>query len=372
MANLFDYITWRGDLDFTQSELNPVDYVIFSQLSYLPFDGIVPAPGEKEGITLNLALKTLSEKLEKSSSDSKPQLTFKEDPELIKALASSKRFGNCHLLGFINRIDVDREYQFSALCIYPGDGSCSIVYRGTDASFVGWKEDFNMAFREIIPSQLEAVKYLETMAPLVKGDLRIGGHSKGGNLAVFAASFCNKKIQNRIIDIYSNDAPGFYEKIITSDEFAAIKNRIHSYIPQASVVGMLLERGSDYIVIKSSEIGLMQHSLYTWQVTHNDMVYADKVAISSRFVDKTIRHWVESLDKDQRERFIDAVYTILSSSEVKSVHELERSWLLSMGRIIKSIGNIDDPTRKLMMKTVSELFRSVGKNLDTLFKKEDE
>jgi hypothetical protein len=173
----------------------------------------------------------------------------------------------------------------------------------------------------------------------------------------------------RITDVFSFDAPGFHAKVIESEGFNSIKDRIRSYIPESSVVGMLLERGCDYTVIKSSEAGLMQHSLYTWKMTHNDFVQTDKITLSSRFLDKTIREWIDSLDNEQRERFVDAIYTILVSSEVKSVHELEKSWVISIGRIIKSIGNIDDSTRKHIMKTITELFRSAGRNLDTLFNK---
>jgi len=371
MSSLFDYISWRGDLDFIQSPLNPVDYIIFSQISYLPFDGIVPSPEEKEGISLHLAMKILKEKVESTGSIVKTVLGFSEDPAFIEAITTSNRFRNCQLFGFVNQVDSEKEFQFSALCIYVNDGSFSIVYRGTDASFVGWKEDFNMAFLETIPSQIEAVKYLEKMASFVKGNLRIGGHSKGGNLAVYAASFCSGKTQKRITDIYSYDAPGFYKKVVISDGFHAVKNRIHSYIPEASVVGIILEQGVDYKVIKSSQTGLMQHSLYSWEVTHNDMIYASDITQGSRFLKKTIREWVDSLDNEHREQFIRAIYTILNMSEIKSIHEIEGAWLMSAGKIIKSMGYIDEPTKKIIQKTIIELFRSASRNIDTLLKKKN-
>jgi len=371
MANLFDYLAWRGDLDFIHVPLNPVDFIIFSQIAYLPFDGIVPGPDEKKEISLYHALKTLKEKIQKEKSDTKQFFNFKEDPDFINALVSSNRFRNCGLFGFVNQIDTEKEVQFSAVCITTGEDSCSIIFRGTDTSFIGWKEDFNMAFREIIPSQLEAVRYLEKMAHHVKGSLRLAGHSKGGNLAVYASSFCGKNIQKRITDIYSNDAPGFNIKIVASEGFSLIKNKIHTFIPQSSVVGMMLERGSDYTVIKSSQTGLMQHSLYSWEITYNNLVYAEKITRSSRFVRETIREWLESLDNKQREHFIEAIYNILSSSEAKSIHELEKSWLTSAGRIIKSMGNVNEQTRKIILNTLAELFRSAGRSIDTLFIKKN-
>jgi hypothetical protein len=296
---------------------------------------------------------------------------YKGDPELVKNLGLSNRFGNCRLFGYVNLIDNKRELQFSALCADTGDGLCFIVYRGTDFTLVGWKEDFNMSFSEVIPAQNEAVKYLKKMAEKITGPLRIGGHSKGGNLAVYAASQSGTEIQKRITEIYSNDAPGFHESVIGSQGFASIRGRIHSFIPQSSVVGMLLEHGNDYTVIKSSSIGLLQHDLYTWEVTHNNLVNVDQVTPGSRFVDKTVRDWINGLDKAHREKFFDALYDILSASQAKSIPELERSWFTAAGRMIYTLSNIDNPTKSLLRKTIRALLRSAGKNI-TLLKPEKE
>ena len=366
MANMFDYLQWRGDLTFNASPFSPVDNIIFSQLSYLNLDGIVPGPDEKNGISIALAVKIYNENMGRP--DFKVTSIFKEDPDLIKALALSKRFGNCQLFGHINYLDINREIQFSALCVYTSDDHCFITFRGTDTSLVGWKEDFNMCFREVIPSQIEAVNYLEKMAPLINGHLRVGGHSKGGNLAIYASSKCGKKIQKRITDIYSNDAPGFNEKIINDAGFGAIKDRIHSYVPQSSIIGMLLEQGYGSTVIKSSESGLLQHSLYSWEVTHNDLVRAEKSTESSRFINKTLREWLNSLDNKHREEFIESLYHILYTADVKSLRDLESSWFSAAGRVLKSLGAVDETKRKLIKKTLNELFICAGRNFETLIK----
>jgi len=365
MSNLFDYLTWRGDLDFKTSPFNPVDNIILSQLAYLTLDDIVPGPGDKDGITMDLAIRIYNEKLH-SPEGIKQTSIFKDDPKLINALAASRRFGDCHLFGYINHVDTNREIQFSALTIRINDGSFFLAFRGTDISIVGWKENFNMSFKEVIPSQIEAVNYLEKMASMVKGHLRVGGHSKGGNLAMYAASQCNKKTQERITIVYSNDAPGFHDKVISSAGFTAIKDRIRSFVPQSSVIGMFLKHGYDNTVIKSSQSGLMQHDLYSWEVTHNDLVRVDKATISSRYVNKTLMEWIESFDPVRREQFIEAIYYIISESEIKSIHELEVSWFASACRIIKSLGHIDSQTRKLLRNFIAELFRSAERNFDTL------
>ena len=370
MANIFDYISWRGDLDFAQDPLNPVDNIIFSQLSYVPLDGIVPGPDEGNSISITQAAEIFTEKMRSSSPQMRQAITYKEDPAFISALGNCGRFGNCRLSGYVNHIDAALGKQFCALCINTGTDSFFIAYRGTDATIVGWKEDFNMSFSETVPSQLEAVKYLEKIAGAVTGPLRLGGHSKGGNLAVYAASFCDRETSGRITDIYTNDAPGFHRHVIESEGYRAIRDRIRSFVPQSSIVGMLLEHDSDYSVIKSVQTGLMQHDLYTWEVTHNNMVPADGVSQRHRFVDKTLRDWIAGLNYDQRQRFTEALFTILNTAQVKSMHELTADWFKTAGLMLQSLGNVDESTRKVIGKTLASLFRSARKNI-TLLKPQD-
>jgi hypothetical protein len=368
VADLFDYLTWRGDLNFSQSPFNSVDSLIFSQLSYLPFDGIIPAPEQKSSISIRHAADVFREKLKKNTSPQKLPVMFKKDPELLDLLAFSNRFGNCQLSGFVNLVDTVREIQFSALCIDTVDGFNFIVFRGTDFNLVGWKEDFNMSFVNVIPAQLEAAAYLEKIVSGIKGHLRLGGHSKGGNLAVYAAAHSHKSIQKRITDIYSYDAPGFHERVLSSKGFAMIKSKIHSFIPQSSIIGMFLEPVCEHKIVKSIKSGLLQHELYSWEVTHNDMVYVDDVTLSSRFVDKTVKDWIAGQDKEQREQFLNALYSILAASEVKSFQELEKSWFQAAGRMIKMLGSIDEDTKQLINKTLGELFNAARRNIDTLLK----
>jgi len=366
MVCLFDYIKWRGDLDFNVSPFNPVDNIIFSQLAYLTLDGIVPSPEDNEGISIALAVRIYNEK--SSQPGFKLSSIFKEDHELIRALGASRRFGNCQLFGYVNNFNEDLEIQFSALCVYTSDDHCFVTYRGTDASVLGWKEDFNMSFKEVIPSQLAAVDYLEKMAPKINGSLRIGGHSKGGNLAIYASSKCNSKIQKRITRIYSNDSPGFRQEFINSEGFNAIKDKISFYVPQSSIIGMFMEHGTDYTVINSNESGLMQHNLYSWDVTYNDLVHVEKTTVGSKFVNDTLREWLDNLDNKERENFIEALYHILTSADIKSTSGLDISWFSLAGRLFKSLSSMEESKRKIIWQTLKELIRSAGNNFETLLK----
>jgi hypothetical protein len=363
MAHIFDYLAWRGDLSFRQSPLNPVDALIFSQLSYLAFDNIVPAPGEDSEISISQAAQIFTKKHEKNALDG--FIMFKDDPEFLKTLGKTNRFKDCILHSYVNHIDEKLEKQFSAVCVYM-EPETFVVFRGTDVSLVGWKEDLNMSFTDAVPAQLEAVSYLETAAENTTGPLLVGGHSKGGNLAVYAASSAAKKIHRRITAIYSFDAPGFHRHLIESDGFREIKEKITLYIPQSSVVGMLFEHGKDSVVIKSSEYGLLQHELYSWEITCNDMVRLDTLTQSSRFVDNTLKDWMNSMDYEHRRQFIEALYTILSATQAKSVFDFGTDWFKTAGKMIQTLGNIDNSTKKVIKRTITALFKAAKNNFEAM------
>jgi hypothetical protein len=366
MPNIFDYLVWRGDLSFEQAPFNTVDNLILSQLSYLPFDGIVPPPPQRKTVSLGNAADRLIRLLGKDGAGTDHFIFPETDIPFLKLLVRSGRFRNLRIWGYINHIDVSQEKQFSALTVGCSRKLSYIVYRGTDNTLVGWKEDFNMSFKPVIPAQLEAVSYLEGIARHVRGKLYLGGHSKGGNLAIYAAAFCGKGIQKRIIGIYNNDGPGFHGSVIGGREYGAIRGKIHSFIPQFSVIGMLFERGDDSTVVKSTQNGLKQHDLYSWEVNHNDVIRLDRVSRESRFIDQTIKEWIGGLDYSQRQRFIEALYEILGSAEIRSPKELSDRWFKNMGVMIQSLNNTDAQTKDIILKTLSALFRAAKNNLKTL------
>jgi hypothetical protein len=369
MAGIFDYINWRGDLDFRKAPFNPVDNIILTHISYFPFDHIVGGPEENRAISIAEAAKRISGILLKKPAVFDDDLVFRDDPALIMALGSSKRYGNLELRGYVNQIDPEAEKQFSALSILGCGGFSLISYRGTDNTIVGWKEDFNMSFSDVVPAQLEAVSYLEKMAPQIRGPLCLGGHSKGGNLAIYAAAFCRKKIRRRIRAVYSNDAPGFNRRVLESSGFLEIKDRILSFVPQSSVVGMLLEYPEDYTVVKSSQTGLMQHDIFSWEVKRDDVVRMQEVSQESVFMNRTLREWINGLDSERRRRFIDALYEILLSAGTDSLPKLGNDWLKSASLMIRTYTGIDGATKKLIAETISAFFTAARNNINMLLSK---
>ena len=244
MANIFDYMQWR-DLEITkQVEFNEIDNLILSRLSYFPLDGLFI---DNEKIQLNQIYKKYKERRIVG------HILQKEDLKLFPILASSIRFGNILLSDYINKIDSKLEKQFSAITIYLPDETMYVAFRGTDNTIIGWKEDFNMSFSKLVPAQTDAVNYLESVAKKYKNRIRVGGHSKGGNLAVYAAAFCNKHVKDKIINVYNNDGPGFCDEVVNSEQYKEIIDRVHTYIPQTSIIGRLLNHEEETIILKSTQ-----------------------------------------------------------------------------------------------------------------------
>lgn len=365
MANMLDYLVWRGDITIHQAGINDIDCFIMSQISYMNFDGVVgdsPAAsfGEAE-ITIKEASKRLFKLREQASEGL--LLSDNNDTMLLKGLALSRRFCNMKLAAYVNKCDEEEEKQFSAICIFPGDNTVYISFRGTDDTLVGWKEDLNMSFQSPVPSQIEALEYLKTIAKEFDGKIRLGGHSKGGNLAVYAASFCDLEIQKRIRSVYCFDGPGFINKVLNDSNFGKVEARIHAFVPQSSVVGMLLGHSVKYTVVESVQTGLYQHDPYSWKVIRNNFICLESISPESRFMDATLEEWIYSMNSEQRREFVEAVYFIIQQTEAKTLLELSVNGLKNAKLIIKTMRNMEPATKKMLQKTFSGLMKIAGRNL---------
>lgn len=344
MANVFDYLAWRGDLPFSAAPFNAVDSLILSRLSYLPFDGVVPAAFTGAIRLYEAAAMMQSEEL---------SYRLAEDERLLAALAASRRFQSAWLCGFVNLLNPMEEKQFSAVCIRPEGELPYAAFRGTDGTLVGWKEDFNMASSSAVPSQLEAVSYLNEAAGSFTGRLRTGGHSKGGNLAVYAAAFCHPSVQARVEAVYNHDGPGFLEETTERPEFGRIRDRVHTFVPQSSVVGILLEHGERTTVVHSTNTFLLQHDLYSWETAANGLVEAETRTGSSRYIDATIRSWLTSMPREDRDRFVDGLYTALKAAGAETVQDL-RSPRMAVA-VLREVRQMDEPTRAVVREGMALL-----------------
>lgn len=356
MANVCDYVRWRGDLTLDQSGFNEIDNLILARFSYFPFDKIIR---ENEIATI----KELSRRFSNQDVTKLPIL-WKDDVELFPLMGNSKRFGGMLATKYINKIDAEQEKQFSAITVLMPDGTIYVSYRGTDNTIVGWKEDFNMSFKSHIASQISAKQYLEEIAKeYPSSKIIIGGHSKGGNIAVYAATFASKEVKDRIINVYNNDGPGFCEDVIETPEYQEILSRVHTYIPQSSIIGRLMNHKEKYTIVESVQRGIMQHDLYSWQLLGKEFVTLKKLTNESEFIDKTIKDWLENVEPEKREQVIDAVFEILNTTEAQTMKELKANWFANAKTILGTYKNIDNDTKEMVWQTVNELLKVAKNNI---------
>ena len=355
MANIIDYIQWRADLSLKESGFNEIDSLILNRFSYLPFDEIIK---ENEIVTI----KELSERFT-SKDINQMQILWDDDVNLFPEMGKSTRFGEMKATKYVNKISVEQEKQFSAITIIIPDDTIYISYRGTDNTVVGWKEDLNMTFKSHIPSQIDAVKYLEEIASQYPSQkLRLGGHSKGGNLAVYAAVFANKFTKDRILSVYNDDGPGFNDDIIESLEYKEMIEKVNTYIPQDSIFGRLLNHEEKYKVVRSIQKGVMQHDIYSWQLLGNKLECLEEVTDGSKFIDKSITNWLQQVDMDTREQVIDIVFQVINTTKVETLAELKKHWFSNARTLLNSYKLIDAESKKMIMETLSALFKIVKDN----------
>lgn len=350
--NLIAYLQQYGDFGFEELPFGAVDALILAQFSYLKFDGMIEEIGPDAKAAVLKDLKQ-NEQAEQLFSDPRWE---EENRAMFEGMCAGKRFGDIRLMHYINRVDTENEIQFSALtCILP-DGSIKILYRGTDETIIGWKEDFNMAFLFPVPGQQFASEYLNMVAGfLPEGSITLTGHSKGGNLAVYAAMNTSGKVRERIQKIYNMDGPGFRTEIFQMDIFEQIESRIVKLIPESSIIGMVLENHGKYQVVKSKYTGFWQHDPFSWIIAGTDFVYAERIHEGRRIMDEAMNEWIMSLSPEEVEAFVTTLYDIVSASQAEDLNSLVRNWTKSIGRIVEAIQKLDKETVDRMLAVLKGL-----------------
>lgn len=359
MANMMDYLDWRGDLTFQQSPFNEVDSLLLTELAYVDFTDIVPGePGSgklpEQKMAAAVFLKDAShmfwDQHEEQEVLAHVSMT-KMAPFVMKKMAQTRRFGNACLSRFVKDISIEEQSQFSAVCILLDDGSLFVSYSGTDSTIIGWRENFNMSYLEHTPAQEKAVAYLNRSVVDAYHTVRIGGHSKGGNLAVYAAAYCEEKIRDKVVRIYSNDGPGFEGEVLGLPSYQQLRTRIKRVLPQQAIVGMLLSHRVDYEVVRSTENHVKQHDMLSWEVLGTQLIYEDKLSNKSVAIDEILKTWIAAMDLPQRKQFIETVFFMLERAGVESVDDLYHMKWKSVSELIRSQRELTEQDKDILSKT---------------------
>lgn len=349
MPNINDYLQWRGDLPVCRmAPWNEIDSLAMARFAYLIFDRIEMDPEE--------TIASLTDKM-KDFTDS--QFRYPGDGDLARGLGASRRFRSFRVTDYQMHNDEKAEKQFSAITVHLPSRKMYLSFLGTDDSLYGWKEDFNLSFMEHIPAQQEALEYVKEVADKYPDEKMIlGGHSKGGNIAIYAGLYAPEPIQDRIEEINNYDGPGFLTSLVEENRENKVVPRIHTYIPQSSVIGRVLEGMTQPEEIHSEEKGIYQHDIYSWQVMRDHMVRVENDSNTRIVVNGMLREWLIHTTLQQREVFVDGVYEVLSATNCRTFDEFNTRLLKNMPTMLKSFSALDEEERKTIMEMITLFART--------------
>ena len=339
MANIHDYLSWRGDIPFKQVPPNAVDALVFSQLSYIKWN------------TCGQSLRDAAA-LCRSRGNFARGMLAEHHTRLMELCASGDRFGEVFLADYADEYDEVMEKQFSAVTFLLPNDLMMIAFRGTDGTLTGWKEDFNMAFSEPIPSQKRAAEYLSLMAKTYpERGILLCGHSKGGNLALYACACTDETLKSRLLAVNCFDSPGLSNAVCGN--IAPIENRIFTFIPQSSIIGMLFTRPENQTVVESTSVSILQHSAYTWQVMGGSFVASPKLNRSSMQVEKIVRDYLAVTDEEQRRAFINTLFDVLAAADSQHLgKETILGLLKNPTALVSSFKGLDGHTRQKLIESL--------------------
>lgn len=354
MGTIHDYIKEYGNASFLEKEFNEVDNVILSLISYVDFSDIVP--GIKQGkITLKEACDKFYQKYTKKEI-SKNILSVRNAIYILKELSETKRYQDLLLYNYHYKVTFDM--QFGALCIMLPNKNVYVSFEGTDSYISGWKEDCMFSYMFPTNAQIEAIKYLNKVIGILSHKIYIGGHSKGGNLALVASMFCKHIIRPKIINVFNNDGPGLRKKEFESREYQKISSKLVSYVPKESVVGMLLRHTDNYVVVESKNKKLMQHDATSWIVEGNKFKRTE-ISNFSKKIEKGIITWLEKLEDAQREKIVSSLFSVLKKAEINDINEFKKAKINSVVKLLKETRNLDKETKNMILTSFKDLYEEI-------------
>lgn len=353
MANVHDYLRWRGDISLVEQPFNDADNLILSLLSYLDFSGIVPSREQGGSIELGEACATL---VARANGNVRPYVRSlaKIDTDFVRLLASSRRFGPSRLRAYADIVDERQFLQFGALTVDLPQAGCYVSFRGTDSTLVGWEENLMISF-QTTAGQHEARSYLErvlTQGGTASEPVRVGGHSKGGNLAEYAAASCPDHLRQRILCVYSNDGPGMAPEVMAHSTRALLGDTFRHIVPAYSVIGMLFARKDEpRTIVASSAAGIEQHDPVTWQLTPTGFQEATALSPDCLVVNNAIASWVKAIPLDKRESVTASIFEALRAGGATRLNEIASS-PEHLQKVLRALGATDEHTREVALALV--------------------
>ena len=368
MANVFEYLHWRGDVPLSVSPFNHVDNLILSELVYTDFNGIVPNDGS--AVPLSEVVRRFFALHDRLAIQERTAYSYPaQAPFLMDSMHDGARFRDLRLCCYEAVTDKDETAQFAAVTFLLPDGSAYVAFRGTDGTVVGWKEDLILSYRSNTVGQLRAQDYLTRIGTLTELPLLVGGHSKGGNLAVYAAAHCAPALQDRIVRVWSNDGPGFRDEVRVLEGYQRIQKKCVSIVPDTSVIGLLLESDCERRVVRSRASGLAQHDGFSWECGPVDFVPAGLTRAGS-YLEKTVDNWVARQDDATLRSLVDSLFTVIEATGEETFHSMSTRKMRSAELMMAAFRALPREKQKELLAATGRLFQSSGASARKMLEKE--
>ena len=350
MKNMLDYIKKFGHVSFEERAFSEIDALVLTELEYLPLEKVVPSDENGENFVTVKEIAEYMQEHKQELFDENPMMITQERHEVSQVIADAPRFQSLKFFGVVSEWDKDTTKQFAAVTVEVEPSVRLVVYRGTDETLIGWKEDFLMTYSPLVAAQTDAKEYLAKQASLWDGDLMISGHSKGGNLAIYAAATQEEDVQLRIVDIFCFDSPGLYRSVLETKGYQNIVPLAMRYIPQDSLVGLMLESEVPYVIVKSNATGAMQHSAMTWEIEDGQFIKMEKLTKNSQLNDQTFKKWTESVSDEELELFWNVFFELLFNAGIDTVNDLYGQFMHYVQEFLKAAGEMDEEKRELLTR----------------------
>jgi len=350
MKNMLDYIKEFGHVSFEERAFSEIDALVLTELEYLPLEKVVPSDENGENFVTVKEIAEYMQEHKQELFDENPMMITEERHEVSQVIADAPRFQSLKFFGVVSVWDKDTTKQFAAVTVEVEPSVRLVVFRGTDETLIGWKEDFLMTYSPLVAAQTDAKEYLAKQASLFDGDLMVSGHSKGGNLAIYAAATQEEDVQLRIVDIFCFDSPGLYRSVLETKGYQNIVPLAMRYIPQDSLVGLMLESEVPYVIVKSNATGAMQHSAMTWEIEDGQFIKMEKLTKNSQLNDQTFKKWTESVSDEELELFWNVFFELLFSVGIDTVNDLYGEFMHYVQEFLKAAGNMDEEKRELLTR----------------------
>ena len=350
MKNMLDYIKEFGHVSFEERAFSEIDALVLTELEYLPLEKVVPSDENGEDFVTVKEIAEYMQEHKQELFDENPMMITEERHEVSQVIADAPRFQSLKFFGVVSEWDKDTTKQFAAITVEVEPSVRLVVFRGTDETLIGWKEDFLMTYSPLVAAQTDAKEYLAKQASLWGGDLMVSGHSKGGNLAIYAAATQEEDVQLRIVDIFCFDSPGLYRSVLETKGYQNIVPLAMRYIPQDSLVGLMLESEVPYVIVKSNATGAMQHSAMTWEIEDGQFIKMEKLTKNSQLNDQTFKKWTESVSDEELELFWNVFFELLFSVGIDTVNDLYGQFMHYVQEFLKAAGDMDEEKRELLTR----------------------